>query len=703
MPRKSLCMKKFKISEHTRKKKQLLENAKDTLKQEFVGLDDIIDEIIHLITPWYLYPELQQKPTIVNLWGMTGVGKTSLVRRLSSLLTMEHSCHMVDMGNSQDSFEDLYNFFNRTLKQFPGEPFILCLDEFQYANSLKGTGEDVPKAYMRAIWEILDSGNYQRFNDSRWARNELPEVLEELRYFVARGVKARNGIVVENVKMFELLLSNSDSGEWADYDEYGRPVKKNKFQKFVRTGAIKTIYDCTERFSHLVELKDYLLTLNEQETVQFVENVLRESLRKETIDCTKSLIFVLGNLDEAFHFAGDMNPDISADDFYQRSKQININHVKRALKRSFRNEQIARLGNNHVIYPSFSKQSFQKIIQLELDKIVATTKETFNYFVRFDKSVTKLIYNEGVFPTQGTRPVFSTIRNLILPNISLLPAVAQENKVKANTVVVAASSEGLVVRFVDKNGETEFETCIKLKLKLTALRAPKRDSLQAITAVHESGHAIVSTLILGHLPRQIMSVTSETEKLGMMVAEDKERTIYNKKMILGKASVCLAGMVAEKLIFGEEHVTAGSSSDIATASRFVADFVKREGLAGSPYCVEVEAFQNENSVFDDDHYFNKKVKAYLDEAYQQAEKVLIKYRSLLKEVARVLANERVMKREVFTGILEKYAPEQNLELLVPKPFNYREALMRDGPLESAIAEGFPDFSLNKTDGSSAGF
>ena len=58
-------------------RKSKLEEAAIILKKEFVGIDTIIDEVIHSIEPWYIYPQGQIRPTIINLWGMTGVGKTN--------------------------------------------------------------------------------------------------------------------------------------------------------------------------------------------------------------------------------------------------------------------------------------------------------------------------------------------------------------------------------------------------------------------------------------------------------------------------------------------------------------------------------------------------------------------------------------------------------------------------------------------------
>jgi cell division protease FtsH len=68
---------------------ETLEKVKSTLKSEFIGLDEIIDKIITAITPWYVTPEVIQRPIVVSLWGMTGTGKTSVISRLIELLDIK--------------------------------------------------------------------------------------------------------------------------------------------------------------------------------------------------------------------------------------------------------------------------------------------------------------------------------------------------------------------------------------------------------------------------------------------------------------------------------------------------------------------------------------------------------------------------------------------------------------------------------------
>jgi hypothetical protein len=56
-------------------KKLILHDARLQLKKEFFGIDSIIDKIVDTIQTWYLIPEMQERPAIINLWGLTGVGR----------------------------------------------------------------------------------------------------------------------------------------------------------------------------------------------------------------------------------------------------------------------------------------------------------------------------------------------------------------------------------------------------------------------------------------------------------------------------------------------------------------------------------------------------------------------------------------------------------------------------------------------------
>ncbi len=78
-------------------KKEKLFGVKAQLKTEFIGLEKIIDEVIDLLMPWFLFPDAQLRPTIINMWGLTGSGKTALVNRIIELLDYKRLYVQMDM------------------------------------------------------------------------------------------------------------------------------------------------------------------------------------------------------------------------------------------------------------------------------------------------------------------------------------------------------------------------------------------------------------------------------------------------------------------------------------------------------------------------------------------------------------------------------------------------------------------------------
>ena len=66
--------------------RRILDATREQLKKEFFDIDDVIDQIMDTLSSWYLFPEAQEVPLVICLFGMTGVDKTSLVKRITELL-----------------------------------------------------------------------------------------------------------------------------------------------------------------------------------------------------------------------------------------------------------------------------------------------------------------------------------------------------------------------------------------------------------------------------------------------------------------------------------------------------------------------------------------------------------------------------------------------------------------------------------------
>lgn len=157
-------------------RRKTLEFVTTQLKSEFFGIDTIIEHVISSIQAWYIFPELITRPVIVNLWGMTGVGKTQLVRRLVSLL--EYQEKFVEVQMDGGSVSSTYN--STTLTRLlsgssieEGEPGILLLDEFQKFRTVDTDGKDVKLERFQDVWTLLSDGKFSS-DSSMFTEIEFP-------------------------------------------------------------------------------------------------------------------------------------------------------------------------------------------------------------------------------------------------------------------------------------------------------------------------------------------------------------------------------------------------------------------------------------------------------------------------------------------------------------------------------------------------
>ncbi|MBL7894505.1 MAG: hypothetical protein JNK50_04355 [Bacteroidia bacterium] len=630
-------------------KKETLEKAAIQMKKEFVGIDSIIDNVISSISSWYLFPEIQTKPVIINLWGLTGVGKSSMIKRLAELIDFNNKYYRFDLGSKRDKFWEVKGMLEDIYQRENGYPIILGFDEFQHAKTIDEDQKEIISTEHRIIWDVLDSGKFS-ISKNFTVIDRIHALREKLKYVLLTGVKVENGLVTKARERFIDLLDirwrwhrDKDNMKVYDFDDL----------LFVDPDQYSYIFELTETlFKSEYEVRDYMVKLSGDETIDFLSEVITIGLTPKTVDCSKALIFVMGNIDEAFWMSNDFNPDVNADEFHEQSLKINIPDIKRALRRRFRNEQIARLGNIHFIYPSFSEKSFFSLIEIELNKLSKEYKTNFGIDVTFSDEVKKLIYKEGVFPTQGTRPLFTTINYLICSKIGIVYYETQVNVPETECVEFSAVDGHLLINF-KKDSKTIQIIKEKVELSLDKLRKNRKDDLQAITAVHEAGHAVLAIALLNTLPEYAYSVTADSESQGFVYTKRKLR-YTSKKDIKNRIAVQLGGLVAEKIIFGEENITTGAESDIFNATSFAAEMIKSSGMGSVLGAVSVKSVNTNNYLHDDSLNLNTEILGIINEAKALAEKTLNEEIMLLTKISEHLANNPIIKKEQLKALMLEF-------------------------------------------------
>lgn len=106
------------------------------------------------------------------------------------------------------------------------------------------------------------------------------------------------------------------------------------------------------------------------------------------------------------------------------------------------------------------------------------------------------------------------------------------------------------------------------------------DQEKKLTAYHEAGHAIVGRLVAEHDPVYKVSIIPRGRALGItMFLPEEDRYSHTKRGLQCRIATLYGGRIAEELIFGEEMVTTGASSDIERATEIARNMVTRWGLS----------------------------------------------------------------------------------------------------------------------------
>ncbi|KAF8412130.1 hypothetical protein HHK36_000086 [Tetracentron sinense] len=101
-----------------------------------------------------------------------------------------------------------------------------------------------------------------------------------------------------------------------------------------------------------------------------------------------------------------------------------------------------------------------------------------------------------------------------------------------------------------------------------------------LTAYHESGHAIAAFHTDGAHPIHKATIMPRGSALGMVTQlPSNDETSISKKQLLARLDVCMGGRVAEELVFGQDHITTGASSDLHTATELAQYMVSTCGMS----------------------------------------------------------------------------------------------------------------------------
>ena len=513
-------------------KKAKLDACKAYLKAEFIGINGIIDDLLDYIQVWYLMPEVLSRPVIVNLWGMTGVGKTDLIRKMVKFLDYQDRFAEVELSNidSTSWVSSVSEILNKNGIS-DEKPAIVLFDEIQRFNTIDQDGKPMPQTKFTDFWELLSDGRL-----SKKQKDDLDFYLYT--YMMRKKENARKKSKGEEIE------ENPAMGSWEAQN--------------LKTSLGMDV--------DIMQIAEY----SEDQMIELINQSKQKKKIYEPINHSKTLIIISGNLDEAFRMANQASEaDVDADIFHAFTKKITVVDVKNALSRKFRPEQVARFGNIHLIYNSLRKVDFEALIQKEVNRVIADTEAKIGIKLSISNAVNQLIYNNGVFPVQGVRPVFSSVIDVLDTNLSKYVLMALVADVHTISIDYDFNASKIMAKVGSKTVETPYIG------RIDKIRQSNLQDAVANISVHECGHAVVYMALMGMAPLQLKSKVASSYAGGFTFPHQIHET---KDNILNKIKIYLAGGVAEEIMFGKQHASIGRSHDREQATMLTIDYIRRYGF-----------------------------------------------------------------------------------------------------------------------------
>ncbi len=194
-----------------------------------------------------------------------------------------------------------------------------------------------------------------------------------------------------------------------------------------------------------------------------------------------------------------------------------------------------------------------------------------------------------------------------------------------------------------------------------------------ITAYHEAGHALISSVLPFADPVHKISIISRGRAAGYTLHLPLEdRKMQSKKEFLDDIAVSLGGYVVEKMMFND--VTTGPSNDLQVSTSLARDMVTKYGMSEKIGVLALEG-SGGRAMFGkgvDENVFSEKlasdvdaeVARIMDEAYKKAEDIVTTHKSALDAIAKRLIEVENIEREEYESIIIAHGiqPKKKLDI-----------------------------------------
>ena len=233
-----------------------------------------------------------------------------------------------------------------------------------------------------------------------------------------------------------------------------------------------------------------------------------------------------------------------------------------------------------------------------------------------------------------------------------LESIAEDTAGFTGAELANILNEAAIIATINKHDEIE-NSDIEEAVKKVTVGLEKKTRVYSekdkkLTAYHEAGHAVVSKYLPTQTDVKEVSIIPRGVAGGYtMYKSDEDKYYISKTEMKEKLIALLGGRAAEKLVL--DDISTGASNDIEVATRIAREMVTKYGMSDNLGPIDFQGKeQNDMFVFGENigDKIGAEVKSLIDEAYNNAQKLLIEHRDKLDAIAQtLLAQEKINEQE----------------------------------------------------------
>jgi cell division protease FtsH len=226
-------------------------------------------------------------------------------------------------------------------------------------------------------------------------------------------------------------------------------------------------------------------------------------------------------------------------------------------------------------------------------------------------------------------------------------------------------------------GRQDFESAIERLVAGLERKRVMSDKDRETIAYHETGHAVVASVLEGQYPVHKISIVGRGfGVLGYTLhLPTEERYLSTRKQLMGELSVLLGGRTAEEIVFGE--VTTGAQNDLQRATDIARAMVTEYGMSDALGLINYDG--NKRARFLDipmpqerGNYseetalkIDAEIQRIISEAHDAADRVLTERRAQVDTIARRLLEVEVIEGDDLRRMLDLPALPKQDDALAP--------------------------------------